>query len=148
MSTELEARRPASDATPLAELRREIATEERELGAIFANMWENSEKLLRQELALGLKEIDLRVDKLKASLLMGTIAGATLFGGLLALLAAIILGLSKVMEPWLAALIVGGLVSGIGYTLMTRGAEHKAAQAVEPDEHLHRTTRAMKEAIK
>lgn len=120
---------------------------ERELGAIVSDMWVNAEKLLRQEVELGLAELSLRADKLKQSLLSAAIAGATLFAGLLTLLATVVLGLSKVMEPWLATLIVGGLVTGLGVTLLLRG-EQKAVQAVTPDEHLHRTTRAMKEAIK
>jgi len=120
---------------------------ERELGAIVADMWENGEKLVRQELELGLAELDIRVDKLKQSLLMATLGGATLYAGILVLLAAVVLGLSKVMEPWLAALIVGGLVTGAGTTLVLRG-ESKAVEAVKPDEHSHRTVRAMKEAIK
>jgi fatty acid desaturase len=120
---------------------------ERELGAIVSNMWINAEKLLRQEFELGLAELSLRVDKLKQGLLSAVIAGAFLFAGVLTLLATAVLGLSKVMEPWLAALIVGGLVTAVGVTLLMRG-EHKAEQATTPDKHLHRTTRAMKEAIK
>jgi hypothetical protein len=120
---------------------------ERELGAIVSDMWINAEKLLRQEVELGLAELSLRADKLKQGLLSATIAGAFLFAGFLTLLATVVLGLSKVMEPWLAALIVGGLVTGVGVTLLLRG-EQKTVQAVTPDQHLHRTTRAMKEAIK
>lgn len=123
------------------------ARRERELGAIVSDMWVNAEKLLRQELELGLAELSLRADKLKQGLLSAAIAGAFLFAGFLTLLATAVLGLSKVMEPWLAALIVGGLVTAVGVTLAMRG-EHKTVQAVTPDEHLHRTTRAMKEAIK
>lgn len=120
---------------------------ERELGAIVSDMWVNAEKLLRQEVELGLAELSLRADKLKQGLLSATIAGAFLFAGFLTLLATVVLGLSEVMEPWLAALIVGGLCTAVGVTLLLRG-EQKAVQAVTPDEHLHRTTRAMKEAIK
>lgn len=135
------ARRPIDDA------RDYIKGEEREVSAILTHMWENGEKLVRQEMDLGLKEIDIRVDKLKQSLIMGTIGGATLYAGILVLLAALVLGLSTVLEPWLAALIVGGVVTAIGGTLVMRG-EHKAVEAVTPDEHSHRTVRAMKEAIK
>jgi len=134
-------RRPIDDA------RERVQEGERELSAILTNMWENGEVLVRQEMDLGLKEIDIRVDKLKQSLLMGTIGGATLYAGILVLLASIVLGLSKVMEPWLAALIVGAVVTGVGTVLVTRG-EAKAEEAVKPDEHSHRTVRAMKEAIK
>jgi uncharacterized protein (DUF2062 family) len=130
-------------ADDLAELKRE----EREVGAILTHMWENTEKLARQELDLGLKEVDIRVDKLKASLLRGVLVGATIYAGVLVLLAAIVLGLSKVMEPWLAALIVGGIVSGIGATLMMKG-ETPDPEAAKKEQQSARNTRAMKEATK
>jgi fatty acid desaturase len=123
------------------------ASSQRELGAIVADVWENAEKLVRQELELGLSEIDRRVDKLKTGLTVAVIGGAVLYAGILVLLAALVLGLSNVMAPWLAALIVGGIVTGVGATMSQRGG-HKAADATQPDQHLHRTVGAMKEAIK
>jgi hypothetical protein len=143
MKAELEIvrRSPQSQEQPLS------PGGERELGVILTDMWQNAEKLLRQELALGLAEIDIRVDRLKQSLLAGVIAGAALYAGFLFLLASAALGLSKVMEPWLATLILGGVALGVGVALATR-SEHKAEQAVKPDEHSERTVRAMKEAIK
>ncbi|MDB4977525.1 MAG: hypothetical protein JWN48_5866 [Myxococcaceae bacterium] len=135
------ARRPIDDAREL------VKEEQREISAILTHMWENGEILLRQELDLGLKEIDLRVDRLKQSLLMAAIGGLAVYAGLLALLAALIFGLSKVMEPWLASLVVGGVLTAAGATFLMR-SEAKAEQAVKPDEHSHRTARAMKEAIK
>lgn len=135
-------RAPAAAESGECELSRE-----RELGAIVTDMWQNAEKLLRQELELGLAEIDIRVEKLKHSLLMATLGGAVLYAGIFVLLAAAVLGLSKVMEPWLAALIVGVVVTGGGLAMTLRG-EAKTVEAVKPDEHSHRTVRAMKEAIK
>ncbi|MET0340502.1 MAG: phage holin family protein [Polyangiales bacterium] len=120
---------------------------QRELGALVADVWENAEKLVRQELELGLSEIDRRVDKLKTGLTVAVIGGAVLYAGILVLLAAVVLGLSNVMAPWLAALIVGGLVTGAGVTMSKRGTD-KAAESAQPDEHLNRTVGAMKEAIK
>jgi len=122
-------------------------TNQRELGAIVADVWENAEKLVRQELELGLAELDRRVDKLKIGLTAAAIGGAVLYAGILVLLAAVVLGLSNVMAPWLAALIVGGIVTGVGAT-MSYGGGHKAGEAVKHDEHLDRTVRAMKEAVK
>lgn len=120
---------------------------QRDVGAIVAHVWENAEKLVRQELELGLAELDRRVDKLKVGLTTAAIGGAVLYAGILVLLAAAVLGLSNVMAPWLAALIVGGIVTAVGATLGQRGS-HKAAESAKPDEHLDRTVRAMKEAIK
>lgn len=120
---------------------------DREVGAIVADVWENAEKLVRQELELGLAEIDRRVQKLKLATASAAIGGAVLYGGVLVLLAAMVLGLSNVMAPWLAALIVGVVVTGIGAAMSGLGKK-KATEAVESDEHLHRTTEAMKEIAK
>jgi hypothetical protein len=120
---------------------------QRELGAIVADVWENAEKLVRQELELGLAELDRRVDKLKIGLATAAVGGAVLYAGVLFLLAAVVLGLSEVMAPWLASLIVGGVVTGIG-AAMGKGGSSKAAESAKPDEHLNRTVRAMKEAVK
>jgi len=120
---------------------------ERELGALVADVWENAEKLVRQELELGLSEIDRRVDKLKTGLTVAVIGGSVLYAGILVLLAAVVIGLSNIMAPWLAALIVGGVVTGAGATMSQRGGS-KAAESTQPDQHLHRTVNAMKEAVK
>jgi len=120
---------------------------EREVGAIVANVWENAEKLVRQELELGLAEIDRRVDKLKIGLTSAAIGGAVLYAGVLVLLAAVILGLSNVMAPWLAALLVGVVATGAG-AFMTWFGGNKAAESTQHDEHLDRTVNAMKEIVK
>jgi hypothetical protein len=123
------------------------ASGERDVGAIVAHVWENAEKLVRQELELGLAELDRRVDKLKIGLTSAAIGGAVLYAGVLCLLAAVVLGLSNVMAPWLAALIVGAVVTGVGAYMGKFGGD-KTVEAAKPDEHLHRTVRAMKEAVK
>jgi hypothetical protein len=120
---------------------------EREVGAIVADVWENAEKLVRQELELGLAELDRRVDKLKIGLTSAAIGGATLYAGVLVLLAAAVLGLANVMAPWLAALIVGVLATGAGAYLSWFGG-HKTAESTQPDQHLDRTVEAMKEIVK
>jgi len=125
----------------------DAVSRERELSAIVTHMWDNAENLARQEMKLGLKEIDLRVDRLKQALIFGSVGGLTVYAGILVLLAAAVLGLATVMAPWLAALIVGGLVTAGGATMLMRG-EQKAEGVVKPDEHSRRTVRAMKEAVK
>lgn len=123
------------------------ASGEREVGKIVADVWENAEKLVRQELELGLAEIDRRVDKLKTGLLTAAIGGAVLYAGVLALVSALVLGLATVMVSWLAALVVGVVVTGAGAFMSFRG-EQRAEEAVKPDEHLKRTARAMKEVVR
>jgi VIT1/CCC1 family predicted Fe2+/Mn2+ transporter len=121
---------------------------EREVGSIVADMWENGEKLVRQEIALGLAELQVRADKLKKSLLDGAIMGAIYNAGAMVLLAAIVLGLSEVMAPWLAALLVGLAAIGAGYALQNR-AKHQAIEAVADTDNprTQRTVEAMKEGL-
>jgi xanthine/uracil permease len=47
--------------------------------------------------------------------------GALAYAGLLALIAALIIGLGELIPLWLSALIVGLVVVGIGYMLIQRG---------------------------
>lgn len=96
---------------------------ERELSSIVTDMWENGEKLARQEVALALAELKVRTDKFTTTLVQGAITGAVYNAGVLVLLAAVVLGLSEVMAPWLAALIVGVLALGAGYALQKNAAQ-------------------------
>jgi xanthine/uracil permease len=47
--------------------------------------------------------------------------GALAYAGLLALIAALIIGLGELIPLWLSALIVGLVVVGVGYMLIQRG---------------------------
>jgi hypothetical protein len=95
----------------------------RPLGAIIAELWENTERLARQEISLGLAQIDQRVDRLKGDLTRVTMGGAVIYAGVLALVASMVMLLAKVIDPWLSALIVGFVVSGSGYALLKRGTQ-------------------------
>ena len=67
--------------------------------------------LVRNEIALAKAELAESTTRAKAGVAALIGAVATLLAGSLALIAAIILGLAEVMEPWLAALIVGVAIS-------------------------------------
>jgi putative superfamily III holin-X len=84
--------------------------------------------LVRQEIALASAEISrslLTALKGAASVAVG---GAVLYAGLLVLLLAAVLGLSRVMASWLAALIVGLIVGIVGYVMV-----HAGLKAFDPD---------------
>jgi hypothetical protein len=74
--------------------------------------------LLRNEIALAKAELSESTNRAKAGLgaLMGAVA--TLLAGSLVLVAALVLGLAEVMEPWLAALVVGVAISALGVVLL------------------------------
>jgi hypothetical protein len=74
--------------------------------------------LLRNEIALAKAELSEATTRAKLGLaaLMGAIA--TLLAGSLVLVAALVLGLAEVLAPWLAALIVGVVITAIGMGLL------------------------------
>jgi hypothetical protein len=62
-------------------------------------------------------------------------AGAAVaYAGLLAILAAIILGLATVIPVWLAALLVGVIVAGVGYLLVQKGQSDLKRQNLMPQQ--------------
>jgi len=67
--------------------------------------------------------------------------GLVAWAGFLVLLAAAVLGLSKVVEPWLAALIVGVVVLVIGVVVMLVGKNRFKSDNLVP----RRTLRSIKD---
>jgi len=64
-----------------------------------------------------------------ASLAVG---GAVLFTGLLAMLAAAVLGLATVLHPWLAALVIGAAVAAIGVVIVLVGIRSLNPSTLKP----------------
>ena len=100
--------------------------EDRSLGRLFRDLSADTVALLRQEIDLAKTEVSEKIAHVGA---MGRDVGigtGLAVGGGLALLAALILGLtsllSKFMSPWvamwLAPLIVGVALAGIGYAMI------------------------------
>jgi hypothetical protein len=124
---------------------------ERPLRELLAELWENSEKLVRQEFQLALSELDQRLDKAKTALVGAAIGGAILYAGMLACVAAAILLQAEVMVPWLAALIVGAVAVGGGVAML-----QKAKKDVKPEkptlertaQSVRRDVRTFEEAVK
>jgi len=54
------------------------------------------------------------------------------YAGLLAIMAAIILGVAMFMPGWLAALLVGLVVTGVGYFLVQKGRDALAHEDLAP----------------
>lgn len=78
-------------------------------------------KLFRNELALARAETMEAAQRAKVGVgAVATGAGVLLLGAL-ALVAAAILGLAEVMEPWLAALLVGVVLAVVGYVMVNSG---------------------------
>ncbi len=99
------------------------------LGRVFGDLT----ALLRNEIALAKAELAESTTRAKAGLaaLMGAIA--TLLAGSLVLVAALVLALAEVVEPWLAALIVGVVITAIGVVLLMAAKKTLLPPRVEID---------------
>jgi hypothetical protein len=124
------------------------ADDTRPLGEIVSDLWHNTQVLVRQELTLGLAEIDQRVDTLKGDLTRVTVGGAVLYAGVLSLVAALVMALAKVMDGWLAALITGVVVGVVGFALLWRGKQRMTHASPKQDDTAIGRGHAMREALK
>jgi hypothetical protein len=88
--------------------------------------------LLRQELALATAEISRSTRVLLGGAASVAVGGAVLFTGLLAMLAAAVLGLATVLQPWLAALVIGAAVATIGVVLVLAGIRSLDPSTLKP----------------
>jgi len=88
--------------------------------------------LLTQEVALLKSETARSIGELKASTASIAIGGAVAFMGGFFLLLAVVYGLSNVVQPWLAALIVGGVVTLVGVIMLSAGRRKLEPAAVAP----------------
>jgi hypothetical protein len=118
----------AAPSAPLSPSQREP-----ELKAIVSDLWHISERLVQQELQLALSELEVRLDKAKVALRQAAIAGGLFHAAYLTMLATIVLLLSEVMAPWLAALLVA-VTAGAGAYAFSRRSKHNAQQAAQPPE--------------
>jgi hypothetical protein len=88
--------------------------------------------LFAQELALLKAETTEAIGDLKAATVSMAMGGAVAFMGLFFLLLSAVYGLSNVVDPWLAALIVGGVVTLIGVIMLLTGSKKLEPRAVAP----------------
>ncbi len=95
--------------------------DERSLGELFGDLAGQTGLLVREEVALAKAELTQSATRAGKEIGVLVIGGAVAYAGLLALLAAVILGLATALPAWLAALIVGLVVVGIGALLLQRG---------------------------
>jgi Putative Actinobacterial Holin-X, holin superfamily III len=96
--------------------------------------------LLRQELALATTEISRSMRVMLTGAASLAVGGAVLYTGLLAMLAAAVLGLATVLHPWLAALVIGAAVTLIGIVLVSVGVRSLDPSTLKPS----RTTESLR----
>jgi hypothetical protein len=124
-----------------------VATEP-PLKEVLVELWENLEKLMRQELALASAELDLKAQQLKRDATAFGAGAGLLLVGALALVAALILLLSQIMPAWVAALITGGTTVGIGFALLQKRPNIAALKPNRTLESIQKDVQILREARK
>jgi hypothetical protein len=99
----------------------EAMTEQRSLGELFSELATETGTLVRKEVELAKVEMTAKakVAGRDAALVAG--GGSIAMLGVMALLAALILGLGTLIPLWAAALLVGAVVTGVGGALVVAG---------------------------
>jgi TRAP-type C4-dicarboxylate transport system permease small subunit len=96
--------------------------DERSLGELFADLARDMGRLISQEIALARTEMTSTAARVGKDIAFLAVGGLVAYAGLLAIIGAVIAGLTAVGVPlWLSALIVGVVVVAIGYVLVQRG---------------------------
>jgi predicted phage tail protein len=97
----------------------EVVREERSLGDLFSELANETSTLVRQEVALAQTEITQKATKVGKNVGFLVVGGAVGYAALLAIIAAVIIGLSHLIPAWVAALIVGVVIGIVAYLLIS-----------------------------
>lgn len=112
--------------------RRHDPRQDRPLAGLFADLARETTNLARSEIALAKAELSDKAAEAAGGIAYIAIGGLVAFAGVLVLLAAAVLGLSTVLQPWLAALIVGVGVAAIGGILAYVGKNRLKPENLRP----------------
>lgn len=113
----------------------------RSVAALLSDLASETAMLVHQEIALFKAELREKLARLGQGVGALAAGGLVAFSGWLALLAAAVLSLSNLVEPWLAALIVGVVVLALGAGLLFFGKSRLDADALA----LRRTINSLRE---
>ncbi len=96
--------------------------DERSLGELFGDLAHDMGALVRQEVQLATTEVTHNLSHAARDVALIAIGGIVAYAGLLAILAALIIGLTVAgLSWWQAALAVGVVVAAIGALVVQRG---------------------------
>ena len=109
-------------------------TEERPLGELFSDLVTETTTLVRNEVALAKVEITQKATKVGRNIGSLVVGGAIAYAALLALGAATIMLLSMAMPGWVAALIVGLIVAGVAWLLISKAVTELKRTELTPQE--------------
>ena len=123
--------------------------EDRSIGQLLKELRDETTTLLRQEVDLAKTEIGEKASRLGSNLGSLALGGGVAFLGALALLAAVVYGLTSLLDQfmsvgvaiWLAPLIVGLVLAAVGYSLLNKALATLRQESLTP----RRTTQTLQE---
>lgn len=124
---------------------------ERSLGSLFSELTRETATLFRQEVRLAKAELADKAKQAGRGATEMVAGGLVLFVAFQALVAAAILGLALVVQPWLAAVIVGVALALVGILVLSRGLANIRSDNLAPKrtiDTLRDNTRWAKEQLR
>lgn len=116
--------------------------DERTLGELFGDLVRDMGTLFKQELRLATTEMTNKASRFGKDAAFIAVGGLVAYAGLLAIIAAVIVGLAAAGIPWwLSALLVGLVIAGLGYGLVQKGISSMKREGLVP----HETIDSLKE---
>ena len=103
-------------------------------GELLGQLANNSAALVRDEIALAKQEMSEKVSSFRSGVVTTAIGGVVALLGVLALIAAAIIGLAHYMDAGLAALIVGGVLALIGGITAMVGIGRLKRTSLKPEQ--------------
>jgi hypothetical protein len=97
----------------------QMAKDERSLGDLFTELASDTGTLVRQEVALAQTEIIHKATKAGKNVGFLAVGGAVAYAGALAVVAGIVILLANFMPAWASALLVGAVIAGAGYFMIS-----------------------------
>lgn len=115
--------------------------EERSLGDLFSELAAETGVLVRQEVALAQTELTQKATSVGKNVGFLVVGGAVGYAALLAVLAAVVIGLANFIPAWAAALIVGVIVGIVAFLMVSSALKSLKTTELTP----HETVKSLKE---
>jgi len=123
---------------------------ERPTRDILSDLWNHTELLVHQELDLVRADLGQKAAHIKRDVAAASLSGAVIYAGALTFLAGVVALLSKWMDVWLSAMLVGAVVLIAGTIVNRKSTRDLQGIDVVPREagrSLERTAHTIKEAV-
>jgi hypothetical protein len=112
----------------------QMVKEEKSLGDLFSELATETSSLVRQEVALAQTELTQKATRVGKNVGYLAVGGFVAYAAMLAILAGVIILLGQAIPLWLSAIIIGLVVGGTGYFLISSAlAELKKTDPVPRD---------------